>query len=274
MPLECSTSRNGILSEFLPSDMNVVFIKIQTLLSVWRYQKKVSSPSNHINVFISGIIEKTNMNPHQAVMVFGPLSLHHPSRCNLEEGQTERWTAQKDKFTDRRLNVTFVAEQQLTTHGRTLDGLRQTSHTQCIQKCTTSSAHSAWMAFFHTKEAQTRVNKPVCTAALCVTAVAVFLSVNGRTVPQCPLTTFPAVRLHLGNQAPGPSGSSCVKSVPATASGVYIWWWEIFQVLWNLIGGLVSGPFFFFFWTAGARVWSLRPQWLRDEEDVLPFFWF
>lgn len=47
----------------------------------------------YINVFISGIIDKNNMNPHQTVMVFGPLSLHHPSRCDLDEGQytqTER----------------------------------------------------------------------------------------------------------------------------------------------------------------------------------------
>lgn len=56
MPLKCSTSRNGTHSECLPSDMNVVFIKSQTLLSVWRYQKKRPL---YIKVFISGIIEKT-----------------------------------------------------------------------------------------------------------------------------------------------------------------------------------------------------------------------
>lgn len=112
------------------------------------------------------------------------------------------------------------------------------------------------------------------TLCLTINAVAVFLSARTDDVfrsvllPPSPLSGYT-----FSNQAPGLSGSSCGKSVPTTASGVYVWWWEIFQLLWNLTGELtpdITGPFFFL--TAGARVWSLRPRWLRDEEHVLPFF--
>lgn len=151
-------------------------------------------------MFISGITEK---NPHRTVMIFGPLSLHHPSRCNLDEGQTERRTTQKDKFTDRRLNVTFAAEQRLTTHGRALDGLQQTLRTQCLQMHRVISSLSVDGILPHKGGADESKQTGLHCNTLClmITAVAVFLRSTDIVFHSVPLPPSPLSGYTFSNQA-------------------------------------------------------------------------